>query len=339
MVNAGGEPMSKKVLIADSSPTIRNVAESLLSKHGYEVFLADDGLKTLGTLKLEKPDILFLDYSLPVMNGEQVLSELRQSKDLKPAYLIMILNKENEKKKRELESQGVTAFLVKPFSPKELLDKVETLITPKERPPIRENDAILSSDDQRKSNHGLDILETSDLMEDYEQSIPDGQKTGVHGFDWFLSELQKEITDEDKTRSKPKEETAEPEAKTFPHLEETFVKYQPAELPGGEKQEQNNPSFEGEAPQNFIEDLRKELEALAPEEEIGAKPASVETLNPARLDQILLDIKSRISERVAQEVAKIINPEFLERIIREEIAHGSEQSSEKESPIKEDIPS
>ncbi|MFH1336728.1 MAG: response regulator, partial [Candidatus Zixiibacteriota bacterium] len=107
--------MPGKILIADGSPTIRNVAESLLNKHGYEVFLADDGLKALGVLKLEKPDVLFLDYSLPVLNGEQVLSEFKQSQDLKPAYVIMLLDKENEKRRRELESQGVDAFIVKPF--------------------------------------------------------------------------------------------------------------------------------------------------------------------------------------------------------------------------------
>jgi DNA-binding response OmpR family regulator len=297
-----GESMPGKILIADGSPTIRNVAESLLNKHGYEVFLADDGMKALGALKLEKPDVLFLDYSLPVLSGEQVLSELKQSKDLKPAYVIMLLDKENEQRRREIESQGVNAFLVKPFSPKELLDKVESLLKPKENSPIKDNNATVSSDDQKVSNNGLDILETSDLVEDYEQSIPDSQKAGVHGFDWFLSELQKETKEEDKPGSEPKGEALDREAETTPQLEKTYIKYQPTEPTDGEKQEKDNLGFEGEAPENFIEDLRRELEQLGSEEEIETKPVVVEMPHPAQLDQMLSDIRSRISERVAQEV-------------------------------------
>lgn len=331
--------MPGKILIADGSPTIRNVAESLLNKFGYEVFLADDGLKTLGILKLEKPDVLFLEYSLPVLSGEQVLSELKQSKDLKPAYVIMLLDKENEERGPDLKAQGVKACIVKPFSPKELLDKVESLLESKEKSPIKENNVTISSDDQRISNNGLDILETSDLMEDYEQSIPDSQKAGVHGFDWFLSELRKEIKEEDKPGSKPKGEALDREVKTTPQLEETFTKYQPTEPTGGEKQEKDNLGFEGEAPENFIEDLRRELEKLGPEEEIVTTPAAVEMLNPAQLDQMTADIRSRISERVAQEVTKMISPEFLERIIREEIVQLREYISKKNPSIKEDIPS
>jgi DNA-binding response OmpR family regulator len=334
--------MPGKILIADGSPTIRNIAESLLNKHGYEVFLADDGLKTLGILKLEKPDVLFLDYSLPVLSGEQVLSELKQSKDLKPAYVIMLLDKENEERGREIESQGVNAYIIKPFSPKELLDQVESLLESKEKSSIKENEAAESSNEQRISNNGLDILETSDLLEDYEQSIPDSQKAGVHGFDWFMSELQKEIKEEDKPGSKPKGEALDREGKTTPKPEETFIKYQPTEPPGGEteeKEEKDSLSFEGDAPENFIEDLRKELEELGVEEEIVTKPATVAMLNPSQLDQMLSDIRSKISERVAQEVTKMISPEFLERIIREEIIQLREHASEKNSSIKEDVPS
>jgi twitching motility two-component system response regulator PilH len=331
--------MPGKILIADGSPTIRNVAESLLSKHGYEVVLADDGMKTLGALKLEKPDVLFLDYSLPVLSGEQVLAELKQSRDSKPTYVIMLLDKEDEKNKRELESQGVKAFIIKPFSPKELLDKVKSLLEPKENSATKESHTSLSSTGQGKSRSGLDILETSDLVEDYEQSIPDLQKTGVHGFDWFLSELQKEITEEDKTGSEPTAKTPDRETKTTTKLEEAFVKYQPTESAPGEEPENNNPKFEGEAPENFIENLRKELEALVPEEKIVKEPVAAGMPHTTQLDQMLLDIRSKISERVAQEVTKLISSEFLERIIREEIVQFRERSNENKSTNKEDIPS
>ncbi len=331
--------MPGKILIAVGSPTIRNVAESLLNKHGYEVFLADDGLKALGALKLEKPDVLFLDYSLPALSGEQVLEELKKNQDLKPEYVVMLLDKENEKNKRELESQGVTAFIIKPFSPKELLEKVKNLLEPKETSPNREKQADVSSDNSRTSSNGLDILETSDLVEDYEQSIPDSQKTGVHGFDWFLSELQKEITEEDKTGSKPRGEAGDAEGKTASKLEETFIKYQPTEPTAGEKPENNSPRFEGEAPENFIEDLRKELEEVGPVEEEAKEPEVAEMPLTVQIDQMLSEIRSRISERVAQEVTKMISPELLERIIREEIVRYREQRGEKKSPVKEDIPS
>jgi DNA-binding response OmpR family regulator len=331
--------MPGKILIANGSPTIRNVAESLLNKHGYEVFLADDGLKTLGTLKIEKPNVLFLDYSLPVLNGEQVLAELNRSRDLKPAYVVMLLDKEQEKNKRELELHGVKAFLIKPFSPKELLDMVESLLSPKGGPADKESKTSFSSPDQKKSGNGLDILETSDLMEDYERSIPDSQKTGVHGFDWFLSELQKEIKDETVPGSEPLGDANKQKEKAAPRLEETFIKYQPTEPVAEGKPENNHPSFEGEAPENFIEDLRKELEALEPVEEGVTTPATVEMPPPVRFDQLLAEIRSRISARVAQEVSKMISPEFLEKIIREEFTQLKEHSNEKNTKVKQDISS
>ena len=92
----------QKILVADDSPTIRKVAESLLKKQGYEVFCAEDGASALGMAKTNKPDLIFWDDSLPILNGHGVCEELKGNKELKDTPLIILLTKDEVKKEEKL---------------------------------------------------------------------------------------------------------------------------------------------------------------------------------------------------------------------------------------------
>lgn len=311
--------MSKKVLIADDSPTVRNIAESMLKKHGYDVLLAEDGLKAIQTAKLEKPEIVFLDHSLPGLSGEEVLRELKQSEGLKHIHVVMFLTKEKEVREGEFKSMGVEAFVIKPFNPKEMLDRLEDLLPEKEASRAKGKAEPSLSTNKGRSDGGFDILETSDLMEDFDRSIPDTDKTGVHGFDWFLSELQREIQEEEKPELN-RSGKAIPLNKKTQEKSVGIMPMVPSSAPAAEHEPRCDKRFgEDGSSENFVEDLRKELEQLGSEETTSKSPLT-EPLSQERSGQWLGDLKEKISERVALEVTKMISPEFLEKIIREEIA-------------------
>ena len=298
--------MPKKILIADDSPTVRNVAESLLRKHGYEILLADDGAKALSLAQLQKPDLVFLDSSLPGLSGEEVCKKLRQSESLPGILVVMLLSKDEMKTEEELRLVGADAFMVKPFSPGEILTQVKNLLEKKESSSSNEKNEIAPSPagypiEKEKSEEGLDIIENSDLMQDFERSIPPSEKAGVHGFEWFLSELQKEALEDEKTDSRPKEKPILSD-KTIPSKSTGVGHTTKPIVPGEEK----SPFLKRSAGDKISSNLS--------------------ALDRSEFDFMFSDLKERISEKIAQEVTKKITPEFLEKIIREEMSKLSKKS-------------
>jgi two-component system response regulator VicR len=72
--------MSKKILVADDSPTVRKVTESLLKKQGYEVLCAEDGASALSLAKTNKPDLIFLDDSLSILDSLSVCEDRKSTR-------------------------------------------------------------------------------------------------------------------------------------------------------------------------------------------------------------------------------------------------------------------
>jgi DNA-binding response OmpR family regulator len=118
--------MGKKILVADDSPTVRKVMESLLKKQGYEVLFTEDGASTLSLAKTNKPDLIFLDDSLSILDSLSVCEELKRNDKLKDIPVIMLLDKPwTEEESSEVRAD---AFMVKPFNPKDILENVEKFL-------------------------------------------------------------------------------------------------------------------------------------------------------------------------------------------------------------------
>lgn len=320
--------MPKKILVADDSPTVRNVMESLLRKHGYEVIFAEDGAKTLEVAQAQKPDLIFLDDSLSVVNSNQVCEELKRSESLKDIPIVIYLPVDEKEREQELRRAGADAFIGKPFNPKEILDYVKRVFRSekifssedKERLtedlPSREDDTLpdkespktYSSIPKEKSKDNLDIVETSDLLEEIYPSAS-GEKV-VHGFDWFMSELKKEAKGE-KTSSHPAKKPVI-SGKESGHKTENKIY----------KIDEDQRGFE-----DFLKELKQEVEEPGEEEAISVKPSIAEDINWSQLALQFLDLKEKISQRIAKEVAKKISPEFLEKVIREEMSKISKDLS------------
>jgi two-component system alkaline phosphatase synthesis response regulator PhoP len=117
----------KKILIADDNQNIRDALTYLLEDEGYELLLAKDGAETLRKVRDLRPDILFLDIMMPEINGYDVCRAIKADPLLKDTYVIMLTAKGQVAEQERGKEVGANEYIVKPFSPMEILAKVKTI--------------------------------------------------------------------------------------------------------------------------------------------------------------------------------------------------------------------
>lgn len=119
---------TKKVLIADDEQNIVISLEFLLSREGFQVFVAQDGEAALSTARAEKPDLVLLDVMMPKMNGFDVCQALRADPELAAVRILMLTAKGRETEVNKGLGLGADAYMTKPFSTKELVAQVRALL-------------------------------------------------------------------------------------------------------------------------------------------------------------------------------------------------------------------
>ena len=110
-----------KILIVEDEEDIRKLVNAYLEKEGYRVFEAEDGKQAIDLARTENFDIIILDIMLPIMNGLDALSVLRRESDV---YVIMLTAKTEEVDKLVGLNMGADDYITKPFSPRELVARV-----------------------------------------------------------------------------------------------------------------------------------------------------------------------------------------------------------------------
>jgi len=118
----------KKILIADDNANIRDALTYLLEDEGYDLLLAKDGAETLRKVRENRPDILFLDIMMPEINGFDVCRTIKNDPDLRETYVIMLTAKGQVAEQERGKEVGADEYIVKPFSPMELLTKVKNIL-------------------------------------------------------------------------------------------------------------------------------------------------------------------------------------------------------------------
>ena len=118
---------TKKILIADDNQNIRDALTYLLEDEGYELLLAKDGAETLRKVRDLRPDILFLDIMMPEINGYDVCRSIKADPLLKDTYVIMLTAKGQVAEQERGKEVGANEYIVKPFSPMEILAKVKSI--------------------------------------------------------------------------------------------------------------------------------------------------------------------------------------------------------------------
>jgi two-component system, OmpR family, response regulator ResD len=135
------------VLVVDDEPTIAEVVSRYLERAGYEVDSAGDGKLALELAARSRPDLVVLDVMLPGIDGLEVMRRLR---DLSPDHIaIIMLSAKGEESDRVVGLRlGADDYMVKPFSPAELVARVDAVLrridtTTDSEPPLRFNELVV----------------------------------------------------------------------------------------------------------------------------------------------------------------------------------------------------
>jgi DNA-binding response OmpR family regulator len=119
--------MALSVLIAEDEPHIVESLSFVLELEGYTVRAALDGEGALRELRTSAPDVLILDLMLPKMNGFEVLKAVKADPALKAIPVIVLTAKGQAQDRRMVEEIGAEGFMTKPFSNREIVERVREL--------------------------------------------------------------------------------------------------------------------------------------------------------------------------------------------------------------------
>jgi DNA-binding response OmpR family regulator len=116
---------NKRVLVVDDEASVQEVVRAYLEKDGYHVFVAGTGGEGLALAERIKPGLVVLDLMLPDRGGEEICREIRSRSDVP---ILMLTAKASEDERVEGLALGADDYLVKPFSPRELVLRVRAIL-------------------------------------------------------------------------------------------------------------------------------------------------------------------------------------------------------------------
>ena len=120
--------MSKHVLIADDEANIVISLEFLMKREGHRVSVARDGDAALEAIRRERPDLVLLDVMMPGKSGFEVCQAVRADESLAAVKILMLSAKGRDTDLAKGSALGADAYMTKPFSTRELADKVRKLL-------------------------------------------------------------------------------------------------------------------------------------------------------------------------------------------------------------------
>ncbi|WP_068773369.1 response regulator transcription factor [Paenibacillus sp. FJAT-26967] len=134
--------MKKKVLIVDDEPSISMLIEFNLKLVGFEVHCVYDGEAVFEAIGQFRPDIIVLDLMLPKMDGLQVCRKLREQNNLVP--IIMLTAMQDLSDKIAGLDNGADDYMTKPFSPQELVSRIQAIIRRIQTLPSTGDEAVIT---------------------------------------------------------------------------------------------------------------------------------------------------------------------------------------------------
>lgn len=120
----------KKILIVDDQPEVRELVEVTLSVGDYQILQASTGDEALALTRIERPDLVLLDVMMPnsSINGFEVCRRIKSDPVLRETVVIMVTARGQEQDLQMGKKAGADGYFVKPFSPLELISKVEEIL-------------------------------------------------------------------------------------------------------------------------------------------------------------------------------------------------------------------
>ncbi|PLX82136.1 MAG: response regulator [Desulfuromonas sp.] len=121
--------MTRKILIAEDSPTMRSLIASAITAEGdYDIIEAANGFEALRVLPRESIDLIITDINMPDINGLELISFLKKDERFRLTPLVIITTEGSERDRERGLALGADAYLVKPFNPDDLQQLVRRFL-------------------------------------------------------------------------------------------------------------------------------------------------------------------------------------------------------------------
>ncbi len=117
-------------LIVDDSLSARRSLAQFMQDAGYTVRMARDGVEAFKIIKVSKPDIVLSDLEMPRMTGLELIGHIRADGSISDIPCIMITSRAAARHQQEAMTAGVDAYLIKPYSEDELMEKIQSICSP-----------------------------------------------------------------------------------------------------------------------------------------------------------------------------------------------------------------
>jgi two-component system chemotaxis response regulator CheY len=121
-------PSDIRILVVDDMSTMRRIIRTILNQLGYSnIEEAENGKQALAKLKSEKFDFVITDWNMPEMDGLTLVKQIRSDPELKHLPVLMVTAEAKKENVLEALKAGVNNYIVKPFTPEVLKEKMEKI--------------------------------------------------------------------------------------------------------------------------------------------------------------------------------------------------------------------
>jgi two-component system phosphate regulon response regulator PhoB len=121
--------MPKKILLAEDEEVLRMLVVDTLEDEGYQMDEASDGEEVLQLILDNNYDLIILDYMMPVYTGLEIIEKIRQLPEKSHVKMMMLSAKSQKADQEIVLNAGANYFMSKPFSPLELVNKIEEILS------------------------------------------------------------------------------------------------------------------------------------------------------------------------------------------------------------------
>jgi two-component system chemotaxis response regulator CheY len=125
----GNELFLNKILIVDDVLSMRSLTKAILREAGFaHVFDAPDGQEALKLMQKVRVNLIICDWNMPIMSGLELFKAVQAEPKLKGTPFIMLTSSSDGAKVKEALAAGITAYMIKPFKPADLVKKISTML-------------------------------------------------------------------------------------------------------------------------------------------------------------------------------------------------------------------
>jgi two-component system cell cycle response regulator DivK len=121
--------MTKRILLVEDTEDNRQIVRDLMESVGYELLEAEDGAKGVAMAVEHRPDLILMDMQLPIMDGYEACRRIKADPALAHIPIIAVTSYALSGDEEKARSVGCDGYVAKPFSPRELLAKIDAFLS------------------------------------------------------------------------------------------------------------------------------------------------------------------------------------------------------------------